>query len=373
MVAVHRILIACVALLVCAAPAEAACSKAEGSLRFSVASSGPIGQKVARLCDRRTGRSRVVARRVSAVRVTRPRVALASSRQGRITITVHDLRTGRRERRIAAGRGNTFDDDLVLSTRGEVAWLIRRPERGSAVLAVRPGRGRVTIAARNADAVELENEPVVGLEDDRTVRYSVAGDLRFFDLRRPPRRAGCPVRSEFATTLSTPDMLITTARYGVFDSGNGRTEVIRACLRTSGEDPVVAQANANDSGGDGVSVVGARAGWFVLSTGYSTKYDADGSSSSSRSAESRSVRHIDGRPGRAVRECEGRGLRVAFTGDPVTVTDAGVAAWIRDSRVLAAGADGCVTELDRGDVAALSASGAQVTWTNAGEPRSATP
>ena len=358
MVAVYRILLACLALVVLlasAASAEAACRVTDASPRYSK----ELSRGVLRVCDHRSGRRREVARGVADVAAAGPRVAFASVRRARATIGVLDQRTGRVVRRIDGGPVRPGPLTVALTTKGDVAFLVRRSTKRFVLGAVAASGARLGTRS----GVVLTD---LVIEDDTTVRYREQGSLRWFDLRRPLVRDGCPVRSGFSPVFDTGDMLVTARRY----PGSITTTVTRACLRSTGRDPVVAIDEEEESYYFFRRALAARAGWVVVRTANGTKYGCE--------YGGLIVAHADGRAERELRiPCQPSPPEDVLPplADPgaVTVTETGTPAWIRDGRVLALSADNRIVELDRGDVAALGVDGPRITWTNAGEPRTATP
>jgi hypothetical protein len=76
---------------------------------------------------------------------------------------------------------------------------------------------------------------------------------------------------------------------------------------------------------------------------------------------------IDLAAGAVRRQAEGcdNGAALPGPGDPVALTAAGGAAWLREGVLRALGADGRLAELDRGTITDLRSDGDAVVWTNA--------
>jgi hypothetical protein len=253
------------------------------------------------------------------------------------------------------GHLDPFAVEPALLRGGDLAWTVRTGtnDPGRLVLARRGGRPRTL--DRDARAVAAE--------DGVTLRWTHDDEIRYRDLGRVPLRDGCPRRAAFAPVIATADMLVSVAEY---DSAATEDEeyvtVVRACVRGTRRDRVIASLGATMYGPD-LAAVAARRGWVVLSESASAK---DGTGT--YAAEWRTV-HVDGRRGRTMSTGGGvDGPRAA----QFTVTDAGVPARIHGDRVMSVDAAGRNVQLDRGAVADLGASGTSLTWTNAGVPRSAT-
>jgi hypothetical protein len=163
-------------------------------------------------CDRRSGRSTVLRRAwlfsplrgrsqgrvLEAASAAGRRVAWAERRirrrvtTGRAAVSVvrrNGTATVLRERRVLR-TGRWAELDVALTTRGELAWLA-----GERLVVEHPGR-RPRVAARG----EFYG---LGVDDDRTLRWSEDGDLRFLDLR--PWPAGtCPDGSAIELDVAGP-------------------------------------------------------------------------------------------------------------------------------------------------------------------------
>lgn len=242
---------------------------------------------------------------------------------------------------------------VVVSSRGEVAWLTD----GRVWLA--RGRGRARLVTRDA-GYELR------LEDDRTLRWrrEIEG-VRFFDLR--PTRAGCPRRERYTVVAETPEIVVSRATYEFdleFD------EVIRACVRATGRDRVLAQF-ISVLDGDSGRVLAAAGRWVALLKTSFARGDP---------CAYEEVLIFDARSG-------ARGRRAPILcdpgrapGDPGTtvITRDGIPAWMASdptrSAVITAARDGALVELDSGRPGAITglvADGATVRWLHDGVPRSA--
>jgi hypothetical protein len=147
-------------------------------------------------------------------------------------------------RRRARSRVPTLE--VVISSRGELAWLTG---------------GRV-LAARRRESARLVSRDAylrLALEDDRTLRWRGQFGVRFADLR-PSAAADCPRRSLFRVVAESADVLVTEAVY----EWNGEVDhVIRACVRATGADPVIAQFIRMPDGDEG-EVLEVSGRWVTL-------------------------------------------------------------------------------------------------------------
>jgi hypothetical protein len=291
---------------------------------------------------------------ITAVATAGERIAWGELRRAdrRWTATVR-LR-GARGRVVARDRRRKPQLDVVVTTRGETAWMT-----GGRVFAARPGR-KPRVLGRSAFWG-------LGIEDDRTVRWRSAerDEPRFADLR-PWRGPGCPPRKRYRTEAESPEILVTRAWYGI----DAVWDVMRICVRATGRDPV--RATALNDYGSGTSLRGATiAGpWVVVLTDVRNRYTGcDRTEIAVLRAGSRSWL---GRSG-AVLYCDG-GLLPAT---PPVVTESGAPAWIarngeRSAVVTTAGYS--VITLDTAGlngITNLTADGTAIHWLHDGAPRSA--
>jgi hypothetical protein len=336
---------------------------------------GRIVETAVVACDRRSGRTTVLrrARLVSPLRgPERGRSLEAASAAGRRVAWVERrirrrVMTGRvavsivrrdgastvlRERRV--GRTRQWAElDVALTTRGELAWLA-----GDRLVVERPGR-RPRVVARG----ELYG---LGVDDDRTLRWLDHVEMRFLDLR--PWPAGtCPERSRHRRVAATDQLVVTEARYGTPEES---ARVVRACVRATGADRVIALGNDALGFGTSAIVAGISGPWVVVVSGRHSRYEG--------CVEAR-VEAIHAGTG-----AEGRAAVLPWcrstpsVDDPAVVTDGGIPAWIvrepARSALLAAGPDGTAVELDAAGPAglsALTADGPRVRWLHDGAPRAA--
>jgi hypothetical protein len=330
------------------------------------------------LCVRAAGR-RIVLRRARLTQPSRGRPAgaivggaAAAGRRviwietrfprGRRVVVVYVVRIGARgivrpERRIVVRRDRSRlvpEVDVAITARGELAWLapVRRPADWNAVVYDPPdGTPR---------RVGLDFAGRLAVEDRITLRWYSGEHLGFFELPRRPG-GGCPARTRFRHVASNDTIRVTRRTH------NETVLVVRACLLATGGDRAVAQALPGFD--ELLGVVGLDRHRIVVWRGHIL-----------RTGESCEITQsvIDARSGGIRRQartypCEG-GLPLPTEGAPLAVTSRGVAAWVSDQdgvrRLLAAGPDERVVELDRGAIEGLRARGAAVEWTRDGAPRS---
>jgi hypothetical protein len=146
----------------------------------------------------------------------------------------------------------------------------------------------------------------------------------------------------------------------------GDLVVLRACMRATGRDRVIATAGAfPDVNVVGVSGLYGR--WVVLRR--FSDYRGDPCYGVGQST-------VDARTGRRARTfrdsvCPGEeDPRLVQSDDPLAVTSRGIPAWIAGDRLLTA-APGGIAEIDRGNLAGLRPNGEAIEWTHDGMPRSA--
>lgn len=309
-------------------------------------------------------------RRITAVSQAGRRVAWAERQHGgaRLRAWVHVARIarGRAERvhRRLVLRRNPYRHmlpplDVVLTSRGELAWLAGWHVRVASI------RGRARVVAR-------DGEHGLGLEDDRTLRWWAYEDaprtyedetrLRFLDLRPWPR-GRCPDRRRFRLVAESADLVVTRAHY---DSTflDTYVDVFRACARGTRSDPVVLESSGDSRGGDVAEVIGISDPWIAFRRELHSR----------AGCEWLTVEAVNGLTGAAGQsatftECEST--------DTAVVTERGIPAWITStterSAVHAAGQDG-VIELDsagRDGLSDLTFEGTVVRWLHDGEPRAA--
>ncbi len=385
-----RLVLPLIVVLAVAAPAAeaAACERRADGPRFTAgvarheSSSPDVLRTTAVVCDHRRAKRSLLRRGVMAGPNGRPRgvvvgdaaaagrrvawIEAVTGRAGtRATVVVADARTRRVVRRRVAlrtrERGFPQTLEVVISTRGEVAWTVQTEfgdDYATRLVLERPGRRPRGVAAGAAGLT---------LEDDRTLSWvAEIGTIRFLEL--PGRRPwpGCPQRSRWKPVLATPEMLVTRASYA-----RGAIEVVRACWRATGADPVVATAHDDGSGtAPNLAVLGADARWLVFAySEVESRYNPGGY------CYGPEVFTVDVSAGRRVRKAVSD-VPVcvedfALPGDPVAVTDSGSPAWVHGGRLLARGEGGKAVELDRGEIAGLRAEGNRLHWTNAGVPKTA--
>ena len=302
-----------------------------------IAAAAAAGRKVAWIETRLTRERRIVVVRV--VRI---------GARGRV----------RPLRRIVAARDNSDRQgpaDVVLTRRGDLAWIAPYFDFKVRVVHDPPRRRPRTVAITYADSLWIEDRTTLAWYGDR--------GYGFHDLRRPTPGV-CPRRSAYHVVASNDTVVVT-------EGGYEERQVLRACVRATGRDPVIAQADGGFGNGDAVSAVGLDRHWVMLVQSTFTRYDP--------CAGGHTQRPVDARPGR-----RGRATRAPYCGgepslatsaSQTAVTDRGIAAWTVGEgdgrRLLAAAPGGGVTELDRGAISGLRAQGTAVAWTRDLEPRSA--
>jgi hypothetical protein len=369
-------------LVVAPTPATAACRLGDGP-RFDAR----IVAKSARnrpdstvlvLCDRRNGRTRVLARAtysygpeqgtlLADAQAAGSRVAwiAGTGRDGRrtATVTVADARTGRRlsRRTVASWRGGLrpWALSIALTTRGELGWIAPAPSdsRGAQVVVARPGLATRVVA-------ESRDLGFLAIEDDRTLRWRHADLLAYHDIR--PAGPGCPRRARFEVVDRLDGLVVTRAVYGGADS---TWDAARVCDLLTGRDPVVGAGSYVVGFGSQTLVVGGRAPWVVLQLDELSRYDG---------CVAGAVAVVNVRAGGGPSRYADVGRCDSERRTSVTVTDAGAAAWLGDlgteQRIAAIAAGGGIVELDRapaGSLGALQVDGETFTWTRDGQPRSA--
>lgn len=146
--------------------------------------------------------------------------------------------------------------------------------------------------------------------------------------------------------------------------------LIRACVRATGDDPVIARAYTFDGSGYLLDVAGVGGRWVVLRRIYASRY------AGCAWVEIEVVSPVTRARGReGALACDSP--RMPIDGAPLVVTDRGVPAWIaRDetgSRLVTTAPEATI-ELDTagpGGLTGLTADGSFIRWVHDGEPRSA--
>ena len=326
------------------------------------------------LCVRAGGR-RVVLRHGTATRrlggaaASGRRVAWIETRFGkgrrRVVVTVVRVGTdGRPEllRRAVVHRDRRRSApwlDVAITDRGELAWL-EPSRRGSS------GRKRIVVDVPSAPPRTVATGSVTRLtvEDGFTLRWmDIASELNFRDLPRP--RSGCPKRSRYRTVRENDLVRVTQGLY------HGRLiQVLRACVKATGRERLIAQENEGFGSGTWAAVFGLDRHWILLGHQSFDRYDACNGGVD--------VFPVDPRTRRAGRTASlgwcPEGAPFPAPDAPVAVNDRGVASWLSgepgDRRLVYAAPGERAAELDRGAIDGLRASGTAIEWSNAGEPRS---
>jgi hypothetical protein len=257
----------------------------------------------------------------------------------RLTRTVH--------RRVVHRSGPKYQWlDVVLTTRGELAWAVA-------------GRVRTArIAERRARTLGRGYGPL-GLEDDRTVRWWADEKHVYADIRPWPG-PGCPRRSRFRTIGENDRVVVSVAEYRQRSLASASSDV-RVCVRATGDDPVVAHGGDPDE----FRLGGLAGDWVVLSRRVNSRSGCEWLRVEVLRAGT------TGRPG--TNRCD---EREPDPSEPLAVTESGVPAWIVTtadrSALITTGGHGLI-ELDAaapGGLTGLSADGRLVRWVHDGEPRS---
>lgn len=369
-----------------ALPAEAtACSRAAGGPPVSVVEqvrgSGNVVVRELVACEHRRGRRFVLSRaRLNEELPQRPargrfigrwsvagrRVVWTEGRvdagrvvaQLRLVAIGRQVRALRRTRIYSARLGTVPELDVALTTRGELFCLTPR-----GVFTERPSASRRRLKV-GRDVIALD------LEDDSTLRLTTSGlGIRYIELRARPRRGGCPVRSAFRPVHSTAEVLVSEAVYAD-EEEYFYTTVLRACLRSSGRDPVITNADEISNDGRSLKVLSVVGSWLAV---LDVQSGRDGCF-----ADVRAIQAGTGRAGRHLElpECD-RSVMPSESAPP-TVTASGVPAWVATtqsaSRVVAPTSTGRASILDEGlpgSISTLVADDNLLRWLNDGEPRSA--
>jgi hypothetical protein len=337
-----------------------------------------------RVCDRRTGRTTVLARGRVATRRERSKLVYARGREilrvsaaghyvawteritagaaldrSRVVVVLAAFPGGKvvRRRIVHSGRSSTESFvGVVVNRWRDLVWSV--PYRG--VWLWRAGR-----APRLLTTVTVELGWPVLLDDGRTLMWDDAQHL--VDLRAPRQRDGCPDREGFATVASTAAAFVTRARLAIED----RSDLIvwRTCWRAEHRDHVVFTgadpARDEDIPGWGSEdrAVDYAEPWLLLYANRWTKYQEH---------DDRLIL-VDVRTGDATVVTSGRD----YVNEAVLLGD-GSAAWISTSssspgtsllRLARAGAG--PVDLDSGGaLTGLVARGSTLAWLHDGQPRS---
>ena len=231
-------------LMLLAPAAASACDRRSSGPRHVAAV--PANGTAVVLCDRRTGRGRVVARGAFFTQASARRGRAAWIEQRTIgdsvvaTLVLLDLTTGERIRdEVGRSAQRVLDVGVVVVSHRVIAFTIwddPAAPGGARRLVLRRNGAPDRILARG-DLGELE------LEDGVTIRADAARSpgVRFFDLASPPVRGGCPDRERFELAARLGAVAVTRAEYR---GHNDLTQVVRACVVGSGRDVVIATATS---------------------------------------------------------------------------------------------------------------------------------
>lgn len=266
-----------------------------------------------------------------------------------------------RFRRTKTIRAENDEPQVALSARGSFAWAFDRR------LAARTADGRVVLVTASGGYRPF-------FDEDETLLWY--GATRPRDLRPLPLDADrCPVRTRFAPILDTPTVRVTYRDYGAgLTERNGEPDHIRACIKGSGTDRVVAAGGGDDSDSTFPKVVAATAPFVLATVTSANKYDG---------CAGVELRVVDVRTGKLARRSTITGQAtptepgctydplVPRAEDPSVVTAGGAPAWVRDGVLRALDGQGTLVELDRGTVTDLTADGTIVRWRRDGVDRSA--
>jgi hypothetical protein len=329
------------------------------------------------LCDRRSGRERVLRRGRLDSGTDRGVGYHGAAAAGRRLVWVEERRWRGRARVVLvearATDGSVFrrrelarnregfgarEHQAVVTAGGNVATVVSEADTQRLVLR----RG-----GREVREIERAFIKALGIEDGRTLRWLASGPTfgrRYLDLAPLPRNdAGCPARERFRRSELTEGVEITEARYGEL----GETSVLRACLRDTGRDIVVGEGESSFGDSRSVAVPVIDGDWIAVQRSvYSRYYGCE-----SVSLSPLNLRTGARGPGASIPLCDG--LR---TDEPAVITPAGVLAWVarredawtvrtalRDRDPLDTGPPGAIT--------GLRAEGSLLRWENAGQPCSA--
>ena len=261
-----------------------------------------------------------------------------------------------RRARLVRGRGTRIRKVLGVGER--VAWI----ESRGATDEIRVRR----IAGGRREVVGHGDVSYLRLDDGRTLRWWDwdRETWRFHDLRR---WRGCPSRSHFTAVAESAEVVAYEGDYG-FEGDP--VDIVRACVRATGYDPVVARAFESVGNGSTLTVVGVDREWVVLLRFSSDRYSGCGTAY----VEVVDAGSLASGRGGGIRDCDP--ARLPVRGAPLVVTEQGAPAWIvRDatgSRLITAAGLGTI-ELDGGgpdSITGLVAEGPAVRWLYDGAPRS---
>jgi hypothetical protein len=254
---------------------------------------------------------------------------------------------------------------VVVTTAGELAWLVGRDDHGGPVVLQRSNGRRKTLAD---DGLEY-----LGLEDGRTLRwFGERQGAEYFDLRH----VACPSRSRFAPILSAGSIVLTRAIYSGGPSGGSDlgTAVVRGCDSATGHDRVLAEMELGYVPTGEIQAIAIGGPWALLEL---SSVDESGD------CPSVSLVTVNVDTGRepsttyiSRADCRGSGFAPPSPSSAAAITAAGAFAWTVEQPgqpTLLASVHGVVRVLDTGGpITGLTATGATVTWIDNGVPHSAT-
>jgi hypothetical protein len=291
------------------------------------------------------------------------RVAWLVGRLGRggpevevVLARVRDGRVLRRVRHTAPRRLLLGLASVAVTDRGDVAFVVPRDRFSGSVFLVRAGAAARLVGTAPGQGLRFEDGGTLIAGEEEAVVVEV---------RPPPVVDGCPRRRRFRTQLSTPAVLVTEHRTDG-SSGITRTE-LRACLRGSGRDRVVAGAHSAFGNGTAARAVTARGTALLVEIRAVSRYNdgcaAAGFDGVTLDAPAGPPRQVDSGTCRPVRFAD-----VTSTGSPVVLapTSDGVL------RLLATAPDGAQRVLDAApDIRDVRVDGARVSWVRDGLARTA--
>jgi hypothetical protein len=354
-------------------------AEGEGTIRGEIGGAREFHSRIV-LCDGRTGRERILRRGTMQTQSGRGLALHGGSAAGGRVVWVEVRGDGRstrvdlvesrardgealRRTRLSSGRAQPYVETarlgaVVRSDFGVVTTVPSDPEPRLVLL--RGGKRLREVADDFASNLALE--------DGRTVRYLDAASRRHYvDLAPVPRGPfGCPVRARWERVIGDERVHVTDATYGSPDASTGfaSVTVVRACLRSTGQDPVVVQTRSSTGDSQSARTLLTAGDWAVVPVLISSRGEA---CVATRYAPM-NLRTGQRAPVSTVNPCDAAAV-LTDRGALATVQLENGVAILRVRSVV-----GVLTELDRaaaGAITDLRAEGKTLRWENAGQPRSA--